>query len=88
MTPVSILPSFELAFEAFSLSQLKEISTFGFGTAFPASARRLNRVVVSKITVRRIDDMPDNAITSAMLDLVDKVVVCSSAWWRIAEHPS
>jgi hypothetical protein len=35
-----------------------------------------------------MDDVPDNAITWVVLDLISKVVVCSSAWWRICDHPA
>ena len=88
MTPVSSLPSFKLAFDAFSLSRLKETVTFGFRTSFPAPTHRLNRVVVSKVTLWRMDDVPDDPITYVVLDLIDKVVVCSSASWWIADYPS
>jgi hypothetical protein len=35
-----------------------------------------------------MDDIPDDAITWFVLDFIDKVVVCSSAWWRMADQPS
>jgi hypothetical protein len=80
MTPISVLPSFEPAVDAFSVPRLNKILTPGFWTAFPASARRLDGVVVRETTFWGMDDMPDDPIIPVVLDASDKVVVCSSAW--------
>jgi hypothetical protein len=85
MAAVSRLPCFGLARPALPLTWLQKVpATVAPFAAF--SSVRCQPVVINKVTMRGTYDLPDYFLVWLVFDLIDKVVVCSSAWRRIADH--